>query len=309
MRFSHPYLLLTLAMLFFSGNFIIGKVFAGTVPPFTIAWMRFFLGALILLPLCYKTIWRNGPLWRTEWRPLVGIAFTGVFLFNVSLYLSVTYTTTINAAIVDALTPAIAAVFGFFLLRERLTLLQSGGVILSFMGILLILTKGSIEVLTSLAFNIGDLIMLFGITCWAIYSIFIKKFGHLYPLIAGLVMSFIFGVIMLTPFMIYEWRHGIPFSIDLVTISGFLYIGIFPCAIALLFWYRGVAEIGPAKASIFFNLVPVFTTIMAITLLGESAGWLQLIGGVVVLIGVYLSTKQKKAVITQKDVTTATNGG
>ncbi|MET3504707.1 DMT family transporter [Halalkalibacter oceani] len=294
MRLTHPYLLLTLAMVFFSGNFIVGKAFAGEVPPFTLAWARFLIGTVVLLPLCYKTLIRNRQLWLDKWLPLTGIAFFGVFLFNVALYVSVHYTTTINASIVDALTPAVAAVLGYFFLKERLTLIQSSGVILSFCGILLLLSGGSLAVLRSLSFNIGDLIMLAGIICWAIYSILIKLYGHEYPVIAGLVMTFIIGVLMLFPFVLYEWRAGLPFSFKLATIGAFLYVGIFPGALALLCWYRGVAAIGPSKASIFFNLVPVFTTLFAIVLLGESAGWFQLFGGTIVLGGVYLSTIQPK---------------
>lgn len=294
MRFTHPYLLLTLAMIFFSGNFIVGKAFADDVPPFTLAWARFFIGTLVLLPLCYKTIIRNRQLWLDKWLPLTGIAFFGVFLFNVALYVSVHYTTTINASIVDALTPAVATVLGYFFLKERLTAIQSGGVILSFCGILLLLSGGSLAVLRSLSFNIGDLIMLAGIICWAIYSILIKLYGDDYPIIAGLVMTFMIGALMLSPFVAYEWRHGLPLTFGLATSAAFLYVGIFPSALALLFWYRGVAAIGPSKASIFFNLVPVFTTVLAIVLLGESAGWFQLFGGLIVLTGVYLSTIQPK---------------
>lgn len=291
----HPYLLLTIAMLFFSGNFIVGKAFEGTIPPFTLAFFRFASGTLVLLPLCYKTVIKEHSLWRKEWKPLLSLSISGIVLFNSSLYLAVNYTSSINASIVDALTPAAAAILGFIVMRESLSRVQVFGIILSFIGILSIISKGSWYVFTSLSFNIGDLIMLFGIFCWATYSIIIKKHSFKFPPVAGLVITMIIGTIILLPIAILEgYNLGFPNIFQKNILFGIAYIGIFPSAISLLLWYRGVGEIGPAKASVFFNLVPVFTTLMAITLLGEQMTYPQLFGGVVVLYGVYLSTKSPK---------------
>ncbi|WP_257009983.1 DMT family transporter [Evansella halocellulosilytica] len=293
----HPYLIITAAILFFSGNFIVGKALEGTVPPFTLALFRFISATLFLLPFCYKTIVLNHPLWKKEWKPLIGLSITGIVLFNGCLYLSVNYTSSINAAIVDALTPAVAAILGFILLKETLTKGQSFGIVLSFGGILWIITRGSLETLLSLSFNIGDIIMLVGIIFWAIYSIIIKQHSHKFPIIAGLVMTMIIGCIILLPISIIEWfTVGFPNLRSWQVIVGIIYIGIFPSALALLAWYRGVREVGPAKASIFFNLVPVFTTILSILFLNESFTQHQLFGGMIVLVGVYLSTRVPKSV-------------
>ncbi|SDO27716.1 DMT family transporter [Alkalicoccus daliensis] len=289
------YLFITIAMLFFSGNFIAGKAFEGTISPVTLAFFRAFMGALVLLPLCWKTILDNTSLWKQEWRPLVGLSVTGIILFNVSLYAAVSFTSTINAAIVDALTPAAAGVLGFILLRERLLPVQNFGIVISFLGILWIITEGSIEVLTNLAFNIGDIIMFAGIICWALYSIIIKQHTYKFPAVAGLTMTMILGAVIMLPFALIESSIlGFPELNNWAVVGGLFYIGIFPSAIALLLWYRGVGEIGPSKASVFFNLVPVFTTVLAVTLLGETFTYHQLFGGLVVLGGVYLSTKRTK---------------
>ncbi|WP_280768741.1 DMT family transporter [Salipaludibacillus daqingensis] len=291
----HPYIFLTIAMLFFSGNFIVGKAFEGTIPPITLAFFRFATGSLVLLPLCYKTLIKKLSLWRKEWKPLLSLSIFGIVLFNASLYLAVNYTSSINASIVDALTPTVAAILGFIVLKESLTKLQIVGIILSFAGILSIISNGSWHVITSLSFNIGDIIMLFGIICWASYSIIIKKHSYKFPPIAGLVVTMIIGTMILMPFALIESYYvGFPNIFQQHILLGIAYIGIFPSAISLLLWYRGVGEIGPAKASIFFNLVPVFTTIMAITILNEKMTYPQLFGGAIVLCGVYLSTKSQK---------------
>ncbi|MDG5786304.1 DMT family transporter [Evansella sp. AB-P1] len=289
----HPYILLTMAMLFFSGNFIVGKAFEGVVPPFTLALFRFVSALVFLLPLCYKTVMLNHPLWKKEWKPLLGLSICGIVLFNGCLYLSVNYTTSINAAIVDALTPTVAAILGFILLKESLTKLQLIGIGLSFAGILYIIGRGSLGVLLSLSFNIGDIIMLIGIIFWALYSIIIKQHNHKFPSVASLVVTMFIGILFLLPMSAIEWYlYGFPNIFNWNVLLGIAYIGIFPSALALLAWYKGVAAIGPARASIFFNLVPIFTTILAIIFLGEIFSYHQLLGGVVVLIGVYFSTKK-----------------
>ncbi|UCZ54181.1 DMT family transporter [Bacillus shivajii] len=291
----HPYIIITAAMLFFSGNFIVGKALQGTIPPFTLALFRFLSAALFLLPFCYKTVMLNHSLWKKEWKPLLGLSITGIVLFNGCLYLAVNFTSSINAAIVDALTPAVAAILGFLFLKETLTKVQTFGIILSFGGIIWIITQGSIETLLSLAFNIGDIIMLIGIVFWALYSIIIKQHSHKFPNTAGLVMTMIIGVIFLFPIAIIEWMTvGLPKLTSWKALLGIIYIGVFPSSLALLAWYRGVREVGPAKASIFFNLVPVFTTILSILFLNETFTYHQLFGGVFVLFGVYLSTRIPK---------------
>ncbi len=293
----HPYILLIFAMLFFSGNFIVGKLFAGTIPPFTLAFLRSTMALLVLMPLCYKQVFINKPLWMKEWKPLVAIATSGLVLFNVCLYLSVNYTTTVNAAIVDALTPAVAALLGFIILKERLSKVQWFGIILSFISIVFIITKGSLSVLLTFSINSGDLIMLLGIVFWAFYSIFIKVHGGKFPVLSGLVVTMVISALILLPFSGYEFIQNGNFFADLhwQGYLGLLYIGVFPSALALLFWYRAVDEVGPSKASVFFNLVPVFTSVLAILFLGEPFTLIHLFGATFVLIGVYLSTKTPKS--------------
>lgn len=290
----HPYIFITFAMLFFSGNFIAGKAFDGTISPVTLAFFRAFMGALILVPLTWGSIIRNRYLWLKEWRPLLGLTFFGIILFNVSLYTAVSYTSTINASIVDALTPAVAGILGFFIMKERLFPIQNAGIIISFIGILWIISEGSLEVIAGINFNIGDVIMFLGIICWAFYSIIIKKHSYKFPPVAGIAVTMILGAVLLLPFALLEsFVTTFPALNTWPVIGGLFYIGIFPSAVALILWYRGVGEIGPSKASVFFNLVPVFTTIMAITLLGERFTYHQFFGGIIVLFGVYLSTKRR----------------
>src|SRR5690625_2932687 len=115
----YSYLLLTLTMLFFSGNFLVGTVFTDKVPPFTLAMLRCIFGMLFLLPLAWRNLHRNKTLLFKEWKPLIGLALTGMVCFNSLLYLSVHFTSPINASIVDASTPVVVALLAYFMLNER----------------------------------------------------------------------------------------------------------------------------------------------------------------------------------------------
>jgi drug/metabolite transporter (DMT)-like permease len=137
------------------------------------------IALLFLLPVGYRQVIDFRHVWVREWKPLVGLAITGIVGFNVLMYVSLNYTTSIHAAIVDASTPVVAAILGFFLLKERLTGRQTMGIVLSISGVLWIITGGSWEIVRSLSFNIGDLIMFTAVVFWAIYSIIIKLHGQI----------------------------------------------------------------------------------------------------------------------------------
>lgn len=289
----HPYIMAIMVMLFFSGNFIVGRALEGTVAPFTLSFLRFMTAVLVLLPFCFKTIYKKRALWLKEWKPLLYLTLSGIVLFNASLYLAVNFTTSINASILNAINPAATAFLSFLVLKEKLLKTQTFGIILSFAGVLWIITEGSFSILMTLSFNIGDMIMLFGILCWAVYSINIKQHSYKFPVMAGVTVTMIAGALILLPVAVVESAiTGVPPLLEWHIAAGLLYIGIFPSAVALMLWYRSIEEIGPAKASIFFNLIPVFTTVMAVTFLDEVFTIHHLTGGLIALSGVYISAKK-----------------
>lgn len=290
------YALLILATILFSGNFIVGKVATESIPPFTLAFMRSMIAFLVLFCIGFKDWKRHKNYLFRQWKPLYGMALTGIVLFPGLVYTSLNYTTTINAAIVEAMTPVVAILLGFIFMKERFTFYQLFGVLISIIGVLYIITNGSMATLLSLSFNIGDVIMLLAVLSWAVYSILVKQHGHKFTVYGSLLMMLFFAAVtLLILSAVLEWSHGgFDFDWSMRSILGLLYIGIFPAVIALLAWNKAVGQIGPSQASVFLNLIPFFTAVMALVFLQESLLWLQIIGGMLVLLGVYISTRVKK---------------
>jgi drug/metabolite transporter (DMT)-like permease len=297
------YLFLILAVIMFSGNFIVGKIITDTIPPFTLSLLRSFIAFLIMIPIGFKEWKTYRPLWRQEWKPLFGLSLTGIVLFTSLIYTSVNYTTTINASIVEATTPVFAIILGYFFLKERFNYLQITGTVLSLFGVIWIITKGSFEVFLSLSFNIGDIIMLIAVLSWAVYSLFVKRHNAKFPTYGGLLVMLFIATLILLPLAALEWINGIDIQWKLSLLFGLLYVGIFPSILALIFWNKAVAVIGPSRASVFLNFVPVFTTTGAVLFLNEALEWLQIMGGIFVLFGVYLTTKTRRTKVTVKKET------
>ncbi|WP_181350805.1 DMT family transporter [Thalassobacillus sp. CUG 92003] len=291
------YGLVLFAIILFSGNFIAGKLAAEAIPPFTLAWFRTFIALLLVLTFARRQFKHTRKTMLQEWKALTGMAITGIVLFPALVYMALDYTTTINASIVEALTPSVAIILSFFFLNERLGKRQLLGVIISFLGVIYIVTQGSLEVLLNLGFNLGDLIMLGAVICWATYSLLVTKHGPKFPLYGSLLFMLLVGnAVLFVVAALGEWMFGgLQIDWSMKVLFSVLYTGIFPAVIALLAWNMAVAMIGPAKTSIFLNLIPVVTAALAFLFLGETIAMQQILGGAFVLLGVFLTTKQNKA--------------
>jgi drug/metabolite transporter (DMT)-like permease len=282
-----------LAVIIFSGNFIVGKIVTDTIPPFTLALLRSFIAFLCMIPIGFNQWKYFRPLWGKEWKALFTMSLTGIVLFTGLVYSAIKHTTTINAAIVEATTPVFAILLGYIFLKERFNKLQILGTILSLIGVIWIITKGSLEILQSLSFNVGDLVMLMAVISWAVYSLLVKRHNAKFPAYGGLLVMLFMATIILLPMAAIEWQNDIDIQWNLSIILGLLYVGFFPSILALIAWNKAVGVIGPSRASVFLNFVPVFTTIGAILFLDESLEWLHVLGGLLVLIGVYLTTRRR----------------
>lgn len=133
--------------------------------------------------------------------------------------------------------------------------------------------------------------MFVAVIVWATYSIYVKQHSSKLPFYGGLFVIVIVGMVCLFPFTLLEWREWLTIRWSLMSVLGLLFLGLCPSVLAFIAWNKAVVDIGPSRASIFFNLIPVFTTLFAMLLLGEKVSWVQVLGGIMVLGGVYLSTR------------------
>ncbi|MCB4205511.1 DMT family transporter, partial [Deferribacterales bacterium Es71-Z0220] len=152
-----PYILLTLSTLFWSGNFVLSKGMAASIPPIALVFWRWTLAGIILAPFVLKKFIDNWDIVKQHTKYLLAVSFLGVTTFNALVYLAMHYTTAVNAVLVNSFTPVIIFIFSALIYKEKITLMQLLGIIVSISGVFTIMTKGDLHVLLSMKFNLGDI--------------------------------------------------------------------------------------------------------------------------------------------------------
>ena len=295
MQNTKAYIMLVCATLFWAGNFMVGKfAFLTNIPPMTLVFYRWSLVWLILLPFTFKEIIRSKDIILKNLPLLLFLALTSVGLFNSFTYLSLVYTQVINASLFNTAIPAIIILLCFLFKIEKTNKYQILGLIISVLGILSIITKLNLEIILSLNFNKGDLIMIGGVITWGLYSSFLKRKTFTLPLLTLVHVLCSFGLIFIFPQFIYEFSQGqkIDLNIDLFYIL--IFLALFPSIGSYYCWAGAVSIIGANRAGIFLSLIPLFSTIMAIFFYKEQFQFFHLIGAILIILGLFLSNKEIK---------------
>jgi len=295
MQNTKAYIMLVCATLFWAGNFMVGKfAFLTNIPPMSLVFYRWSLVWLILLPFTFKEIIRSKDIILKNLPLLLFLALTSVGLFNSFTYLSLVYTQVINASLFNTAIPAIIILLCFLFKIEKTNKYQILGLIISVLGILSIITKLNLEIILSLNFNKGDLIMIGGVITWGLYSSFLKRKTFTLPLLTLVHVLCSFGLIFIFPQFIYELSQGqkIDLNIDLFYIL--IFLALFPSIGSYYCWAGAVSIIGANRAGIFLSLIPLFSTIMAIFFYKEQFQFFHLIGAILIILGLFLSNKEIK---------------
>lgn len=282
-----PYLMLVTVTLIWSTNFIIGKALAA-YPPLFIGTAR-FAGAGIILAFLF--LLKKQPLPKKEaWPKILFMGFTGVFVFNPMIYLGLRYTSSINATMINSLSPLTVALLSRFWLKEQLTHSKIAGLILSVGGIAWIAGRGHLSNLLSLKLNPGDLIILLATLVWATYTVLIKLSAQDLNAMQSTAWAVWSGLIFLFPAALVEnvWQPLPPLTPTVA--AALLYLGLFPSVIAFFLWNTAVSRVGPTQAGIFYNLIPFFNALLASSILHERLMSFHLFGGFLIISGVIISS-------------------
>ena len=280
-----PYLLLTLAVLFWAGNFILGRAVRMDVPPIALAFWRWAIASLLVCGPALPLMKRDGATIRQHWPILLVLAGTGVATFNTLAYMGLQHTVAINAFLMQTMMPVFIVVFSFVLFRERINRGQVGGVILCLIGAIAIIVQGDLQVMLNLSPNPGDLLVLLAVISYAGYTALLRQRPAIHPL-SFLAVTFVIGTLMLLPFYLWESLMVRPIQWNGVTLLSVGYVGIFPSIISYLCYNRGVELIGANRAGLFLYLMPVFGGAMAVFFLGESFRWFHWMGIVLIATGI-----------------------
>lgn len=288
-RLANPYLLLTLAALFWSSNMVIGRAIRGDIPPFTLAFGRWVVAGLIVLPLALPQVTAQWPQLKAGWRPLLILGLLGIAGYNTFAYLGLQHTTATNAALLNAFVPIATIAISWAFLGKRLKPLEAAGVLISLGGALTIVARGELQVLARLDLNIGDLWMLLAVLDWALYTIALawRPAGLHSMLMLGATIGI--GIAALAPACAWELAHGARPNVSPGTLATVAYLGIVPGVFSYIFYNRGVVEVGANRASLFIHLMPVFGTLLSSLFLGEVAQAYHYLGIALIFGGIGLT--------------------
>ncbi|NRD77100.1 EamA family transporter [Bacillus sp. BRMEA1] len=216
------------------------------------------------------------------------LGIIGVFGFNSFFFSGIKYTSPLNGALIMATNPLLTTILAYFILKNPLTKRQMLGIIFALTGVILVLTQGSWEIIRTLSLSMGDLLILFGNLCWALYGVLGRKYLHKSSSMETTTYTMIIGAVCLI--VLSAFLPSPPLS--KVTVSAWgaiLFMAIFTSVLGYLWWNKGMETIGASNTSLFFNLVPVVTMILSI-LTGTAITIAQVLGTILVILGVLTST-------------------
>ncbi len=264
------------------------------VPPVALSFWRWAGASLLIIYFAWPKLKKDWPIMRRrENLPLLLLlALTGIAMFNTLLYSGLHSTIAINAFLIQSLMPVLIMLFSFLIFRDKITIFQGVGVALSLAGVVLVIARGDLEVLRSLALNRGDVMILIAAIGYSFYSTMLRQRPDIHPL-SFIGFTFIAGTMMILP--IYLWEN---FTVKTLSLNGptFLtiaYVVIFPSIVSYFCYNRGIELIGANRAGLFIHLSPVFGTIMAILFLGERFFWFHGIGIIMIISGIILTLQKK----------------
>ena len=290
---TKAYIMLVLATLFWAGNFVVGKIaFIENVPPFSLTFFRWLLVWLILIPFTYKEFFKLRRVILDNFLLLLLLGLTSVGLFNSFIYNALNFTQVINASLFNAVIPVAIILFGLLFKLEKTNKYQILGLIISILGILSIITKLDLDILLTLSFNKGDILMIGAVITWGIYSAFLKKRQFEVSLLTVVHILCTFGLVTLIPQFLFEFSQGKTVIINDHLIYSLIYLAIFPSIGSYYCWAGAVSIIGANRAGIFLSLIPLFSTILAMIFFDEKFLFFHFIGSVLIILGLLLSNRK-----------------
>jgi drug/metabolite transporter (DMT)-like permease len=288
---NQPYLLLCITALFWAGNAIVGRLAVGHIPPVTLAFLRWFMAFLLILPFAWKHLRTDWGAIRARLGLMILLSVTGIGAFTSLQYWALEYTQALNTLLLQSAGPLFVAVWSLILFGVRLTPAQMVGIAVSLVGVLVILLHGDLTALANIEFNKGDIIFTVALAIFGAYSVLSRQRPDMHGLSFAAV-TFGCGSACLIPFLIFELFTRPVMQLDTANLLTLFYIAVFPSTLAYLCFNRGVQLIGANRAAPFFHVVPVFGSVMAMVFLDEHPQLFHIIGFALVLTGVFVASRK-----------------
>ena len=290
-RTVSPYLLLTLTPFFWACNWIVGRGLHAEIPPMAMTFYRWVFALVFMLPFALPHVRRQWPLIRAHWRVLLLLGVLGVGSHNALAYLGLNYTTATNAVILNSCIPVMIIALSWLFLHQRLSNVQSAGVMVSLAGVLTILGRGSLEQLLAFRLNPGDIFVIASMLLWSLYTICLRWRPPGLHMLAFLFAIACVGTTMVLPLYLGEAMLVRHVEWTWKVVAALASVGLFSSFIAYIFWNRGVEQVGASVAGLFVHLLPVFGTILAWLFLGERLQIFHVAGIALILTGIYVTSR------------------
>jgi drug/metabolite transporter (DMT)-like permease len=285
------YLKLLCTAMFWGGTFVAGRMVGQWLDPFSAAFVRFFIAFVCLYALARRYEGGLPRLTRGQILPVLILGASGVFAYNALFFAGLKTVVAGRAAVIVATNPIFIALLAALIFREPLTRVKGAGVLLSVTGAVLVISHGRPDLLLSQGLSVGDVAILGCVAAWVTYSLVGKAaMGMLSPL-AAVTWSCLVGMCLLLPF---AWAEGLWGALAAMPLAGWgclFYLSVCGTVLGFTWYYQGVKTIGPGRASVFINFVPISAILAGWAILGEPADATLLLGGVLVPLGVYLTNR------------------
>lgn len=280
------------AMVCWSGNWVVGRAVRAEIPPLGLNFWRWSVATLVLLPFALSQARRDWHIAREHWKLVTALGATGAALFHSMIYVGLRTTEAVNALLLNSVGPIIVIIIAWALFRDTITRRQALGISISFLGTVILVSRGEVAALAALRLNSGDLWVLSALLVWGVYSNLLKRRPAQLGGLSLLLYMNVVGVALMLPAYLWELSNGERLTLSASTLASIAYTGVFASVIGFLCYNAAVARIGPVVTSFFLHLMPVFGGVMAIVFLGERLHPYHMMGFAVVLCGIYLSTSR-----------------
>ncbi len=290
------YLFLGIATFLWALSTVVVRGVHEEIPPFGMSFWRWLLATLIFLPLVWGELFSKFKIIKAHFKliwllGLLQVGSSALFLWALN------FTTAINASLINAAQPVLTVIPAWLLAREKINVAQGAGIVLALAGVTIMITRGEFQVLTTLGFNVGDILVVLAVLGWSIFAAILHRLPKELGLTTSLFVIYLSGTVSLLPFYAIEAAYFRAISPTGLTIGVVLFLGIVVSAGAVSMWTTSVRSIGPNRSAIFMNLIPIIAVVLAIIFLGERLFLFHFAGAAFVVVGVTLVIRmaRKKA--------------
>ncbi len=275
-----------------SSNYIIARLANGVIAPHALALGRWSFALAFMLPFVARELLKDGAPWRREWRQLLVLGGTGMWICGAWVYLGGQSTTATNIALIYAATPVAIAALSVKLLHERMSMAQRVAVGFALAGVLFIIVKGDIGNLMAVRFTVGDGWIVGAAISWTVYSVMLRLWPSVLSPAARLAAIIMGGIVVLLPFTLAEWASGPALPFTPMAAGLVLLAAVVPGVLSYTAYSYLQRELGASRTALLLYLAPVYGAFNAWLLLGELPGWHHAVGAALILPSIWLATRR-----------------